>query len=122
MQNAEEEASQSKDSSDRTRVGRVLGRGGVVSRSATAFDPVLRHGARGETGGEEARGREAEVVGQGEESGDGSEGAGVGSRGDPVRDRWKFFRRPQSSVQTGDETLGEFHLREIRGKGTPGAS
>lgn len=120
MQNAEEEASPSKDSSDRTRLGRVFGRGGVVSRSATAFDPVLRHGARGETGGEEARVRE--IVGQGEESGDGSEGAGVGSRGDPVRDRWKFFRRPQSSVQTGDETLGEFHLREIRGKGTTGAS
>lgn len=119
MQNAEEEASASKDPSDQTRLGRLLGRGGVVSRSAITFDPVLRHGAQVETrGGEETR----EIFGQGEEGCDSSQGTRMGSRGDPVRDRWKLFRRPQSSVQTGDETLGEFHLRQIRGEGPPGAS
>lgn len=111
LQNTEEEASPSKDSSNQTRLGRLLGRGGVVSRSAVTLDPVLRHGAQIETRGEETRLDEAEIFEQGEEGCDGSQGTGMGSRGDPVRDRWKFFRRPQSSVQTGDEALGEFHLR-----------
>lgn len=112
LQNAEEEASPSKGSSNQAGLGRLFGRGGVVSRSTIALDPVLRHGAQVETRGEETRIDEArEIFEQGEESCDSSQGTGMGSRSDPVRDRWKFFRRPQSSVQTGDETLGEFHLR-----------
>jgi len=44
------------------------------------------------------------------QSGHGEEREGMGFRGDTLRDRQQFRRSAQSAVQTGHETLGEFHV------------
>lgn len=49
-----------------------------------------------------------------------AQGAHLGARRDPLRDRRQLQRRAQGALQAGHAPLGELHVRQVRGEAARG--